>query len=106
MLKSNAPCQIDDLDHLVFIVPFSRSRLDNLKLFLINMHNYLQTVKYKFIYRIIVAEQDMRDKNLFNKGRLINTAVRYALRNIKKIDCLIIHDVDLVSICFKNYDFK
>lgn len=96
MLKSNAPCQLDDLDHLVFIVPFSRSRLDNLKLFLINMHNYLQTVKYKFIYRILVAEQDMRDKDLFNKGRLINTAVRYALKNMKKIDCLIIHDVDLI----------
>ena len=66
------------------------------------MHNYLKTVKYKFSYRIIVAEQDMRAKALFNKGRLINTAVRYALDTFNKIDCLIIHDVDLVGIYFSN----
>jgi len=99
MPKLNEPqhvCDHASLDEIVFIVPFSESRLDNLKLFLINMHWYLQTVEYKFNYRIIVVEQDMKKKSLFNKGRLINRAVRYALENIKNIDCLVIHDVDLV----------
>jgi len=95
-LSRFAPCQRDDIENIVFIVPFSRSRINNLKLFLINMHDYLQTVKYKFSYRIVVAEQDMNVNNLFNKGRLINTAVRYVLKNLENIDCLIVHDVDLI----------
>jgi len=89
-------CDHANLDHIVFIVPFSQSRLNNLKLFLINMHWYLQTVEFKFNYRIIVVEQDMKKTSLFNKGRLINRAVKYALDNIKQIDCLVLHDVDLV----------
>lgn len=42
------PCNVDNIDHVVFIVPFTRSRLDNLKLFLINMHAFLQKVSNPF----------------------------------------------------------
>ena len=45
-----SPCDVDNLQHIVFIVPFSRSRLDNLKLFLLNMHSYLTTVPNQFKY--------------------------------------------------------
>ena len=95
-LNQNRECNHNDLDSIVFIVPFSKSRLENLKLFLINIHSYLQSVKYKFNYRIIVAEQEIKQNDLFNKGRLINRAVKYALDSFKHIDCLVIHDVDLV----------
>lgn len=96
-LRPSSACNYSDLDFLVFIVPYSKSRHDNLKLFLLNMHSYLQNVTYKFKYRIIVAEQEMLTPDqAFNKGRLINRAIKYATSSFKQVDCLIIHDVDLV----------
>lgn len=93
--KPNKHCNLEEIDHLVFIVPFSRSRYDNLKLFLINMHSYLQNYQYSFSYKILVVEQiDMESK--FNKGRLINSAVKFVINSKEKADCIVIHDVDLV----------
>ncbi|RNA39128.1 beta-1-4-N-acetylgalactosaminyltransferase bre-4 [Brachionus plicatilis] len=94
-LHPDKECKLDDLDHVVFVVPFSRSRYDNLKLFLINMHSYLQSYQYSFSYRILVVEQiDMDSK--FNKGRLINSAVKHLIESKENADCIVIHDVDLV----------
>ncbi len=42
----------------------------------------------------MVAEQIGEDK--FNKGRLINRAADYVFDIHKDIDCIVIHDVDLV----------
>lgn len=96
-LEPNKPCGVEDLDNVVFIVPFSRSRIENLKLFLINMHSYLQTYNHVFKYRILVVEQlDMGSR--FNKGRLLNTAAKYIIDNLGNeiIDCIVIHDVDMI----------
>lgn len=43
-----APCNVNNIDYVVFIIPFTRSRIDNLKLFLINMHKFLQNTPYSF----------------------------------------------------------
>lgn len=93
--KPDKHCNLEDIDHVVFVVPFSRSRYDNLKLFLINIHSYLQNYEYSFSYKILVVEQtDMESK--FNKGRLINSAVKFVINSREKADCVVIHDVDLV----------
>jgi hypothetical protein len=95
-LNDNKDCELNDLDDIVFIVPYSYQRYHNLKYFLLNIHSYLKAVKYKFKYRILVVEQQMKGDNYFNKGRLINTAFKYSMENFKNIDCLIIHDVDII----------
>ncbi len=69
-LLPSAMCKLKDLDTVVFIVPYSHSRLENLKLFLLNMHGYLQSVNYKFNYQLVVVEQaEINESNLFNKGK-------------------------------------
>lgn len=88
-------CNLNDIDHVVFVVPFSRSRYDNLKFFLLNMHSYLQNFRYSFSYRILVVEQIDMDSQ-FNKGRLINSAVKQIIESRENADCIVIHDVDLV----------
>lgn len=93
------PCGRDDIDNVLFIVPFTRSRMNNLKLFLVNMHAYLTSCPYFFKYRLVVVEQvdfDAR-KNNFNKGRLFNAAFKHALEKLDpSFDCVVLHDVDLV----------
>ena len=86
---------MQNIDHVVFIVPFSRNRLDNLKAFVLNMHTYLQSVRHKFTYRLLVVEQANMD-NGFNKGRLINTAFKHIQDTWPRTDCVVIHDVDIV----------
>jgi hypothetical protein len=73
------------------------NRPENLQIFLNNLHLYLTTVKYKFSYGIVVAEQANKDKK-FNKGQLINAAVDYVLGAYTNIDCIVLHDVDIVSL--------
>jgi hypothetical protein len=105
--KKSVACRLNDLDNIVFIVPFSRSRIANLNLFLINMHSYLQNYKYKFIYRILIVEQVIINNSiLFNKGRLINAAVKYVLKNYKQTDCIILHDVDLIPNDLEKNDYR
>jgi hypothetical protein len=105
--KKSVACKLNDLDNIVFIVPFSRSRIANLNLFLINMHSYLQNYKYKFIYRILIVEQVIINNSiLFNKGRLINSAVKYVLKNYKQTDCIVLHDVDLIPNDLETNDYR
>jgi hypothetical protein len=47
-LKANSPCGLADLDNVVFIITYSSSRLQNLKLFLLNMHAFLQNLRHPF----------------------------------------------------------
>jgi len=99
----NRDCKSNDLDEIAFIIPYSHDRFENLKLFLLNMHSYLKSVKYKFKYRIVVAEQLMSiHQRNFNKGRLINTAFKYIYENFKQVDCVVIHDVDIIPM----YDYS
>lgn len=63
-------CKIQDIEHIVIIVPFSSSRLENLQLLLINLHSYLQKALFKFKYQIVVAQQEViSNTTLFNKGK-------------------------------------
>ena len=93
-LNSGSECHIDQLEYIAFIVPYSASRIENLQLFLLNMHHYLQTAVNKFKYQIFVVEQESGD--LFNKGMLLNRATKYVLDTYAQVDCIVIHDVDLI----------
>lgn len=68
-LDGSKACSVNNLEHIAFIVPFSRDRIENLKLFLLNIHAYLQTAEFKFKYTIIVAEQS-ETNGMFNKGNV------------------------------------
>lgn len=68
-LDASKACSVDNLEHIAFIVPFSKDRIGNLKLFLLNIHAYLQTAEFKFKYTMIVAEQN-ETNGMFNKGNL------------------------------------
>ena len=97
----NRECSEDDVEFIVFIVPYTQSRYENLKLFLLNMHSYLQKQRRPFRYRIVVAEQVQapgRRQVLFNKGRVLNTAIKYAMDTFERIDCIVIHDVDILPL--------
>jgi hypothetical protein len=97
---ASSPCSSDNIDNILFLVPFTNTRLDNLKLFLINMHSYLTRYPYRFKYRILVVEQVDFNGGNFNKGRLLNKAFSYATQqshlNNETFDCVVIHDVDLI----------
>jgi hypothetical protein len=97
---TKAPCNEESIDFVVFIVTFTRNRTDNLALFLINMHNYLQKAEYLFKYKIVVVEQLRTQTGMFNKGRLYNSAVKYIIDQQpleeEIVDCIVLHDVDLI----------
>jgi hypothetical protein len=97
--EPNKPCNEKNIDNLVFVVPYTKSRLENLKRFLINMHNYLYNQKYQFAYKILVVEQ-VNTFIGFNKGRLFNAAVKFIgdsqRTSTERIDCIVLHDVDLI----------
>jgi len=63
-------------------------------MFILNIHAYLQRAVFKFKYKIVVGEQIGVDK--FNKGRLINRMADYVFDLHKDVDCIVIHDVDLI----------
>ena len=95
-LVEYSACSLDQIDFLAFIVPYY-NRIENLNLLILNLHNYLTTnTKYQFSYVIIVAEQSNTIK--FNKGQIINTAVKYVNEYYNNVDCIILHDVDLIPI--------
>jgi hypothetical protein len=95
----NSPCNQKSIDYVVFLVTFTRNRVDNLALFLLNMHSYLRRVALKFTYKIVVVEQLAHERTLFNKGRLYNAAAKFlidqAVHEHEQIDCIVLHDVDL-----------
>jgi len=94
-LKERIDNQAKLVYHYVF-VPF-RTRRANLKMFEGYMTPYFGNYdQSKNRFRIIVVEQG--DYELFNRGKLINIGVKYALsleEEISEESCLTIHDVDM-----------
>jgi hypothetical protein len=92
-------CNEQNIDNVVFLVAYSKLYHSRLRIFLLNMHNYLQTLEYQFRYRIMVVEQ-MGNQTYLNKGRLFNTAIKYIIENQRitndTVDCVVLHDVDLI----------
>ena len=76
-----------------------KEREDNLNIFLVYMHYYLQ--KQKKAYKIFVIEQSNENK-IFNKGRLYNMGFKYIIENEKEweLNCIILHDIDLLPVNF------
>ena len=95
-LVEQSACTLNQIDFVAFIVPYF-NRLENLNFLILNLHNYLTSnTKYQFSYVIIVAEQSNAGK--FNKGQIINTAVKYVNENYENLDCIILHDVDIIPL--------
>jgi hypothetical protein len=93
----NDPNSFDDFSIFnerltVVIIPFM-NRQNNLIELLYNLHPFLQ--RQYVHYRIVVAEQ-VNTNDPFNKGRLYNAAIKHMQKLYRKIDCLLLHDVDLV----------
>lgn len=65
-IPNGRPCNTKNIEYIGFIIPYSSNRLDNLKMFILNMHLYLQTLESSFKYQIVVVEQ--QGLSLFNKG--------------------------------------
>lgn len=76
---------------LAIIVPY-RDREKHLKAFLSHMIGFLENRKESFRYEIIVVEQN--DKELFNRGALLNAGAIVAEK--KKCDEFCFHDIDLL----------
>ena len=51
--------------------------------------------KTPFSYRIIIAEQKNNDV-AFSKGQLYNTAAKYAIETYGNVDCIVLHDIDII----------
>ena len=77
---------------VAIIIPY-RDRLDNLRIFLNNMHAYL--IRQKLNYKIYLVEPLA---NLtFNRGILMNIGFVESLKDSNdKWNCFILHDVDMV----------
>jgi hypothetical protein len=99
-------CSASTIDNIVFVVAYSKPFYAHLRIFLLNMHNYLQTLTYQFRYRIMVVEQ-ISNQTYLNKGRLFNTAVKYIIENQRitndTVDCIVLHDVDLIPANHSGY---
>ena len=76
---------------IAIILPY-RDRLDNLKIFLINMHKFL--MKQNIEYGLYVIEPT--HESLFNRGLLMNIGFKEALSDNEKWNCFIFHDVDMI----------
>jgi hypothetical protein len=104
MIK-NRQCELKDVENIVFIASYTKSRAANLALFLINIHRYLKSVN-AFKYQILIVEQ-VNFNGDFNKGRLYNSAVRYIIErqkiNKKLVDCIVLHDIDLIPSNHSKY---
>lgn len=77
------------------IIPY-RKRPDQLKAFLIYIHNFLR--RQQIHYRIFVVEQF--DEKPFNRAKLLNVGAVYAIQ--RKFPCLIFHDIDLFPMNLGN----
>ncbi|XP_013406056.1 uncharacterized protein LOC106170630 isoform X2 [Lingula anatina] len=78
--------------HVAIIIPF-RDRDAHLRIFLNNMHPFLQ--KQKLDYRIYIVEQ--KATTIFNRGLLMNIGfVESAKIDKDSYDCFALHDVDLL----------
>lgn len=85
---------------LYLIVPY-RDRVKQLVNFIPYMNKYFKQLEID--YTVIVCEQD--DTEDFNKGMLINAAVKYICESDKNMDkiYLCIHDIDILPVKATNY---
>lgn len=83
--------------YLVAIVVPYRNREEHLKVFLRNIHPFLQ--QQNIHYKIYVVEQE--DEKEFNRGKLFNVGFVEA-RKEKPFSCFIFHDVDLIPLNLNN----
>ena len=82
---------------VALIVPY-RNRRRILEQFLFHTHKILQ--RQQLDYRVYVCEQ--ADNKTFNKGIVMNGCFKEILRAQPDIDCVIMHDVDLLLIDDRN----
>lgn len=76
---------------MAVVVPY-RNRTRQLSIFLKYMHVFLQNQNIS--YRIIIADQN--DTLPFNRGKMLNYGAKVAMD--MGIECLILHDVDLLPV--------
>jgi hypothetical protein len=97
----NSGCQSSEFKFkkIAIIIPY-RDRLDNLKIFLNNMHLYWTKQKINYGVYLIEPAESLK----FNRGLLMNIGFREALKDVQKLaggrseffDCFIFHDVDMI----------
>ncbi|CAF0778218.1 unnamed protein product [Didymodactylos carnosus] len=90
------PSQCQTEQRLALIICY-RQREEHLKLFLNNIHPFLQ--KQQLDYTIFVVNQ--HGKNLFNRAALFNVGYIEAMK-LYNYTCFIFHDVDLLPEDYRN----
>lgn len=83
--------------NVAIVVPF-RDRYAHLSVFIRNIHPFL--IKQRIAYRIFIIEQT--NGALFNRAALMNIGFLEAMK-LKKWDCFIFHDVDLLPLDNRNF---
>jgi hypothetical protein len=103
----NAKCDSSPFEYrrVAVITPY-RNRLDNLKVFLNNMHRYWTRQKINYALYLIEPSANLT----FNRGLLMNIGFREALNDSNEYNCFIFHDCDMIPedlrveyTCNKNY---
>ena len=90
-----SPSSSTSQNRIAIIVPY-RDRLENLKIFLSNIHPFLMRQNVHFgIY--LIEPMDNERKVSFNRGLLANIGFLESLKDdTNKWNCFFIHDVDLI----------
>ena len=95
----NHECESDK--NIAIIIPY-RNRLDNLKIFLNNMHPFLTRQKINYGIYLIEPVGNIT----FNRGILMNAGFVEAIKDQKysdlKWNCFFFHDVDMIPETLKN----
>ncbi|RNA09692.1 Beta-1-4-N-acetylgalactosaminyltransferase bre-4 [Brachionus plicatilis] len=99
------PKDCEPVSRVAIVIPY-KNREHNLRMFLYNMHPFLQKQRLK--YTIFVVEQVNSDK--FNKGKVNNAAFIEIIQKSTKnftlasdFECVVYHDVDLLPTSFLNF---
>ncbi|XP_040273734.1 beta-1,4-galactosyltransferase 1-like [Bufo bufo] len=92
----NKPDNCTALQKIAIIIPF-RNREPHLKIWLYNMHPFLQ--KQQADYGIYVVEQHGNSK--FNRAKLMNIGYKEALKEYD-YNCFIFSDVDIIPMDLRN----
>ncbi|RNA43210.1 Beta-1-4-N-acetylgalactosaminyltransferase bre-4 [Brachionus plicatilis] len=98
------PTDCEPVSRVAIVIPY-KNREHNLRVFLYNMHPFLQKQRLK--YTIFVVEQVNSDK--FNKGKVNNAAFIEIIQKPTKnftlasdFECVVYHDVDLLPTSYMN----
>ena len=76
---------------VAIIVPY-RDRMQNLELFLMHMHPFLQKQQLEYGIYLVEPESGLT----FNRGFLMNIGFVESLKDFDKWECHVFHDVDLL----------